>query len=61
VEDNVILQCQKKLQENGLGFLGYFAAELGRNCNFPFFHKYLNINLNKMELSEVERTNMGAI
>lgn len=56
----MIFNAGKSYKKTDLGFLGYFATELGSNFNFPFFHKYLNMNLNK-KLNEVERTNIGVI
>lgn len=61
LDDNVILQSWEKLQEKKFVFLEYFATKIGSNNNLPFLHKYLSINLNKMELNGIERPNIGVI
>lgn len=60
-DDNMIFNAGKSYKKTDLKFLGYFVTELGSNCNFPFFHKNLNMNLNKKELNEVERATIGVI
>lgn len=61
VDDSVVLQSWEKLQEKRLVFSKYFATEVGSNCNLPFLHKYLSINLNKGGLNEIGRANIGVL